>query len=101
MLFANQTANTNSDFHARLVGPNIGVNEDPPIGSAMPAFTSYLCAHEHTRLGTYTFAIDRGNENDRRSLLHIEMDNKGKNQLNIRVGGQAVLVSEGKINVPA
>ncbi len=101
LLFANQTANTHSDFHARLVGPNIGVNEDPPIGSAMPAFTSYLCAHEHIRLGTYTFAIDRGNENDRRSLLHIEMDNKGKNQLNIRVGGQAVLVSEGKINVPA
>ena len=100
LLFSSQTASKSSDFHGRLVGPNIGIREDPPIGSSMPAFTSYLCAHSSIRPGTYTFAIDRGTEQNRRSLLHIEMDNKGKNQLTIRVGGQAVLVSEGKIQVP-
>lgn len=100
LLFSNQTANQTSDFHGRLVGPNIGIREDPPIGSSMPAFTSYLCADESFRPGTYTFAIDRGTKNNRRSLLHLEMDNKGKNQLDIRVGGQAVLILQGKMNVP-
>ncbi len=100
LLFSNRTANTASDFHGRLVGPDIGIRDDPPIGSAMPAFTSYLCAHEQVATGTYTFSIDRGDVGHRRSLLHIEMDNKGRNQLEIRVGGSAVLVSSGTMNVP-
>lgn len=100
LLFSNQTANTTSDFHGRLVGPNIGIRDDPPIGSTMPAFTSYLCAHEQVGTGTYTFAIDRGDVGNRRSLLHIEMDNKGSNRLKIRVGGSAVLVSSGTLYIP-
>ncbi|MGH8547329.1 MAG: PhzF family phenazine biosynthesis protein [Methylococcales bacterium] len=101
LLFSAQTANPVSDFHIRLVGPRIGVKEDPPIGSSIPAFTSYLCAHSHVRTGTYTFAVDRGTESGRQSLLHLEMDNKGKNQISIRVGGEAVLMSRGTMKVPA
>ncbi|MCI0733899.1 MAG: PhzF family phenazine biosynthesis isomerase, partial [Methylococcaceae bacterium] len=101
LLFSAQTANPVSDFHVRLVGPRIGVKEDPPIGSSIPAFTSYLCAQPHVRTGTYTFAVDRGTESSRQSLLHLEMDNKGKNQLSIRVGGEAILMSRGTMNVPA
>ncbi|MGH8557477.1 MAG: PhzF family phenazine biosynthesis protein [Methylococcales bacterium] len=100
LIFSAQTANPVSDFHARLVGPRIGVKEDPPIGSSIPAFTSYLCEQAHVRTGTYTFAVDRGTESVRQSLLHIEMDNKGRNQLSIRVGGEAVLMSKGTIKVP-
>ncbi|MGH8475502.1 MAG: PhzF family phenazine biosynthesis protein, partial [Methylococcales bacterium] len=100
LMFSAQTANPMSDFHARLVGPRIGVKEDPPIGSSIPAFTSYLCAQSHVRTGTYTFAVDRGTERVRQSILHIEMDNKGRNQLSIRVGGEAVLMAKGTINVP-
>jgi trans-2,3-dihydro-3-hydroxyanthranilate isomerase len=100
LLFSAQTANPVSDFHARLVGPRIGVKEDPPIGSSLPAFTSYLCAHPHVRTGTYTFAMDRGVETARQSLLQLEMDNKGKNQLSIRVGGEAVLMSKGFMHIP-
>ncbi len=100
LLFSSQSANPAAEFHGRLVGPHIGITEDPPIGSSIPAFTSYLCAHSHIRTGTYTFAIDRGTETGRRSLLHIEMDNRGNNHLTVRVGGEAVMVSHGKINVP-
>jgi trans-2,3-dihydro-3-hydroxyanthranilate isomerase len=28
----------------RLVGPNIGLHDDPPVGTAMPAFAAYLCS---------------------------------------------------------
>lgn len=89
-----------SDFHARLVGPDIGQSEDLPIGSAMPAFAAYLCQHQHIKQGTHTFSIDRGMESIRRSELNIEMDNKSDNDLVIRVGGPAVLVAEGQINLP-
>ncbi|RLA46344.1 MAG: PhzF family phenazine biosynthesis protein, partial [Gammaproteobacteria bacterium] len=73
-IFSGRTSNPDTDFHGRLLGPNIGAHEDPPIGSAMPCFAGYLGDHEHIREGTYTFAIDRGTPETRRSLLNIEVD---------------------------
>jgi trans-2,3-dihydro-3-hydroxyanthranilate isomerase len=100
LLFAPKSPYPDADFNARLLGPNIGVHDDPPIGSAMPAFCSYLCSFEQTRKGTHTFAVDRGDESSRRSVIRLEMDHKGLERLTIRVGGQAVLFAEGKINLP-
>jgi trans-2,3-dihydro-3-hydroxyanthranilate isomerase len=89
-----------SDFAVRLLGPNIGINEDPPIGSAMASFASYLCSFDHMRKGTYTFAVERGDEKVRRSVINLEMDHKGEDTLTIRVGGEAVMVAEGMMTVP-
>lgn len=100
LLFSPKTAHSDSDFHARLLGPRIGINDDPPIGNAMPAFCGYLCSFEFMQKGTYPFSIDRGEERQRRSLLNIEMDHKGTDSLTIRIGGSAVLVAEGTFNVP-
>ncbi len=55
--FSKQSDIEYSNFHARLLGPDIGIHEDPPIGSSMPAFTSYLCDHEHISEGTHTFVL--------------------------------------------
>ena len=100
LLFAPKTPFVDSDFNARLLGPRIGLHEDPPIGSAMPAFASYLCSFEHTRKGTHTFAVDRGDAHNRRSVLNLEMDHKGLEQLALRVGGEAVMVAEGMMTIP-
>lgn len=99
-LFTPKTPTRFSDFHGRLVGPNIAANEDPPIGSAMPALAGYLCWFEHIRFGTYTFAIDRGDEDHRQSLLNIEMDKHKSRPITLRVGGRAVMVIQGKMTVP-
>jgi trans-2,3-dihydro-3-hydroxyanthranilate isomerase len=101
LLFAPKTPFVDSDFNARLLGPRIGIHEDPPIGSAMPAFASYLCSFEHTRKGTHTFAVDRGDAHTRRSVLNLEMDHKGLEQLALRVGGEAVMVAGGMMTIPA
>lgn len=95
LLFSTQTDISHSNFHARLLGPNIGIHEDPPIASAMPAFAGYLCAHEHIKQGTHTFVIDRGSLDKRKSVLNIEMDNKQEETLTIRVGGPATITGEG------
>jgi len=101
LLFSKRTDMPDANFHARLLGPNIGHLEDPPIGSAMPCFAGYLSSHEHIREGTYTFTIDRGVPETRRSLLHIEMDKHAGRPITLRVGGESVLVSENKLILDA
>jgi trans-2,3-dihydro-3-hydroxyanthranilate isomerase len=100
LLFSPKTAHPETDFHTRLLGPRIGISEDPPVGSAMPAFASYLCSFDSLRKGTYAFAVDRGEARQRRSVLHLEMDHKGLDSLTLRVGGGAVMVAEGVMTIP-
>lgn len=100
LLFAPKSPLPDADFNARLFGPHIGIHDDPPIGSAMPAFASYLCSFEHTQKGTHVFAVDRGDADSRRSVLNIEMDHKGQELLTLRVGGEAVLFAKGIIDLP-
>lgn len=100
LLFSAQSDNPSSNFHARLLGPDIGINEDPPIATAMPAFTGYLCHHEHVSKGTHAFVIDRGLNSTRKSILSIEMDNKKSGCHTVRVGGPAVMIGDGSIYLP-
>ncbi|MBL1141491.1 MAG: PhzF family phenazine biosynthesis protein [Proteobacteria bacterium] len=99
LLFSTQSDTPTSNFHSRLVGPDIGVHEDPPIASAIPAFTGYLCAHDNLAKGRHTFVIDRGMNSTRKSVLSIEMDNSETKENSIRVGGPAVMVGEGNMFV--
>ena len=100
LLFSAKTPFADSDFNARLFGPNIGINDDPPVGSAMPAFASYLCSFDSTQYGTHTFTVDRGDASSRRSVINIEMDHKANTELALRIGGEAVMVAEGKMHIP-
>jgi trans-2,3-dihydro-3-hydroxyanthranilate isomerase len=95
LLFSPKTPFQDSNFNARLLGPNIGLLADPPVGSAMSAFASYLCSFDFTQLGTHTFAVDRGDANNRRSVINIEMDHNRQSELTLRIGGEAVLVAQG------
>lgn len=100
LLFSTQTELSGNDFHLTLFGPSIATSlQDPPIGAAIPAFSAYLCAHNHIQKGTYTYIAERGWSDRRQSLLHVEMDNKGSDELTLRVGGTAVVVSEGKMTI--
>lgn len=100
LLFSPKTPFTDADFNVRLLGSRIGLQEDPPVGNAMGAFAAYLCSFDFMQKGTYTFAVDRGDEYSRRSVLSLEMDNKREESLTIRVGGEAVMVAEGVMSVP-
>lgn len=93
LLFSKNTYTDNANFHLRLLGPNVG-NENPPVGSALTAFASYLASFQNLRKGTYTYTAERGTPNSRISLLHVEMDKRDNKALTIRVGGPAVLMSE-------
>jgi trans-2,3-dihydro-3-hydroxyanthranilate isomerase len=99
MLFAPKSPLPDADFNVRLFGPRIGLHDDPPVGSAMPAFCGYLCSFEQTQKGTHVFGVDRGDQHSRRSVINLEMDNKREESLTVRIGGHAVLVAEGSLDL--
>ena len=70
------------------------------MGAALPTLAAWLCYHEHIRLGTYPFAVERGSHETRHSLLQVEMDNQCKETLQLRIGGRDVLVCEGCMTLP-
>ncbi len=98
LLFCDHSESSNAEFHARLLAPHIGLHDDPPVGSAIPAFVSYLCSHDHVRRGTQTFTVERGHPSARVSRIEVEMDHKGLDQITMRVGGRAVISIRGEIN---
>lgn len=100
LLFAAKSDLSGSNFHARLVGPQIGIDEDPPIASAMPSFAAYLSTHEHIKQGTYSFTIDCGTLATRKSVLTVELVSWRGKENEIRLGGPAVIVGEGSIIAP-
>ncbi len=100
LLVSPETPYADSDFAVRLLGPNIGIHQDPPVGSTMASFASYLCSFGFMRHATHSYAIERGDENVRRSVLNLELDHKGENTLTIRVAGEAVMVADGNMFVP-
>jgi trans-2,3-dihydro-3-hydroxyanthranilate isomerase len=82
-----------------MFAPGINVLEDPATGSAAVTFAGFLAARSRTRNGTLTWTIDQGVEMGRPSRLEIEADKQEGAVTALRVGGSAVLVSEGTMTV--
>lgn len=100
LLFCRQTESSTATFHARLVGPDIAPQDDPPIGAALSAFAAYLAEQPGLRFGTYSFTLERGLDATRKSLLHVEMDKREGAGLKLRVGGNVISVTSGQMYLP-
>lgn len=96
LLFSVETEFPGSGYHCRLLGPSIGVNEDPPIGSAIPSFAGYLC---EARGPEHEFAAERGAGDFRRSLLHVRAEKRAARSVAVRVGGTAVMMCDGHLHL--
>lgn len=88
------------DVHVRMFAPGSGVPEDPATGSAAAALGGYLAAADGRANGELTWTVEQGIEMGRPSLLYVEADRADGATTAIRVGGSAVLVSEGTMTVP-
>lgn len=86
-----------NDFHfrARMFAPLLGIPEDPATGSAAASFAGYLAALDDRNEGTMKWNIEQGFEMGRPSLLYIEADKQGGKTAAIRVGGNAIMMTEG------
>ncbi|HYM79859.1 MAG TPA: PhzF family phenazine biosynthesis protein [Candidatus Limnocylindria bacterium] len=100
-VFAADPERPGSDLRARMFAPALGIPEDPATGSAAAALAGYLGARSKERDGTLRQVIEQGFEMGRPSLILLEADVRDGAVVAVRVGGEAVLVSEGHMLVPA
>jgi trans-2,3-dihydro-3-hydroxyanthranilate isomerase len=91
-----------STHRARMFAPAAGIPEDPATGSAAAALAGYLAAHLPAgAVGTLRWTVEQGFEMGRPSILRVEADRAADGSVTaVRVGGGAVRVGEGWLDVP-
>jgi trans-2,3-dihydro-3-hydroxyanthranilate isomerase len=98
-VFTKNSEGGDSHMHARMFAPGINIAEDPATGSANACLAGYLAARSPQRDGTLTWTVDQGIEMGRPSRIDIEADKLAGAITAIRVGGNAVMVSEGTLTL--
>jgi trans-2,3-dihydro-3-hydroxyanthranilate isomerase len=98
-LVCHDPALTEADLRVRMFAPALGVPEDPATGSAAAALAGHLASHAPDMDGTLTWTVEQGIEMGRPSTLYLEADKHDRTVTAIRVGGYAVWVGEGRIEV--
>ncbi len=87
-------------LRARMFAPAMGIVEDPATGGAATALATLLAARDAGGDGTYSWTILQGVEMGRPSRIRVEADVRDGRVAQVRVGGSAVLVSEGEMFIP-
>jgi len=98
-LYCRQTVHTTSHFHARMFAPDSGVPEDPATGSAAAAFAGVVHRFDTLPDGTHKRIIEQGYEMGRPSTIALTMEVEHGKLATVRIGGHAVRVAEGRIEV--
>jgi trans-2,3-dihydro-3-hydroxyanthranilate isomerase len=85
------------DIRARMFAPLSGIPEDPATGSANCALAGLLAHYSQQHNGSFSWRIAQGVEMGRPSTLIARAEKKDGVVQTTRIGGAAVLVSEGTI----
>jgi len=88
---------------ARMFAPSLGIGEDPATGAAAVALAGYLARHAgppepDTRVD---WEIAQGTHMGRPSRLLLQYGVTAGGAASVRLGGHAVVVSEGRLLLPA
>jgi trans-2,3-dihydro-3-hydroxyanthranilate isomerase len=91
--------NHSARFHARMFASGMGITEDPATGSAVAALSGAI--HHFDRLpdGHHPITVEQGVEMGRPSVIHLHMDVEGGAISNARIGGQAVRLATGSLDL--
>ena len=87
-------------LRARMFAPAMGITEDPATGGAATALAGLLAARDAESDGTWCWTVLQGVEMGRPSRIMVEADVRDRRVAQVRVGGGAVLVSEGEMLIP-
>lgn len=96
-VFTRTPAEPDNDFAARMFGSGLGVAEDPATGSAAAALIGLLAKHEGD--GQHEFRLRQGHEMGRPSLISIQLRKENGALTHGGIGGHAVIVGEGVLNL--
>jgi trans-2,3-dihydro-3-hydroxyanthranilate isomerase len=98
-LYTRETSGLGRQFHARMFAPGLGLTEDPATGAAAAAFAGVVQTFDTPPSGSRRIIIEQGFEMGRPSLITLETDSEGGKLVAARVGGDAVIVAEGMLEV--
>jgi trans-2,3-dihydro-3-hydroxyanthranilate isomerase len=96
-VYCRETAEAGHHYHARMFWPGAGVVEDPATGSAIAAFAGAVMAFDRPGDGEHRLIIEQGYEMGRPSQITLELTVAGGVLRSARIGGSAVMVSEGAL----
>jgi len=93
--YCRQTREAGHHFHARMFAPAMGIDEDPATGGAVAAFAGAIMRFDQPGDGEHRFVIEQGYEMGRPSQITLELTVADRALVSARIGGSAVMVSEG------
>ena len=96
-VFTQTPEERDSDFAARMFSPGMGSSEDPATGSAAAALIGLIA--RHTDNGQHEFRLRQGHEMGRPSLISLQMRKESDQLTHGGIGGHAVIVGEGVLNL--
>lgn len=86
-------------FHARMFSPDMGISEDPATGSAVAALSGAIHHFDALPDGHHAAIIEQGVEMGRPSFIHLHMDVADAQISTARIGGQAVRIASGVLDL--
>jgi len=86
-------------FHARMFSPDMGIAEDPATGAAVAALSGAIRHFDGLPDGHHPILVEQGVEMGRASFIHLHIDVKDGDIAKARIGGQAVKVAEGVLEL--
>src|SRR5690606_30162001 len=86
-----------NDFAARMFAPSLGLGEDPATGSAAAALIGLLAGQAPG--GQAEYVIRQGDEMGRPSRITIQLRKDGDTLTHGGIGGHAVIVGEGTLDL--
>lgn len=98
-VYCRETVDNGHHYHARMFAPDLGVGEDPATGSAVAAFAGAIMAYDKPNDGQHRLVIEQGYEMGRPSQITLEMEVQGGALVAARIGGSAIIVSEGQLHL--
>jgi trans-2,3-dihydro-3-hydroxyanthranilate isomerase len=94
-VFCPESHGGGSDFSVRCFAEFYGITEDPATGSANGCFAGYLAKHRYFGNEVISVRVEQGYEIGRPSLLFLKASAQGE-QVDVSVGGRAVMVARGE-----
>ncbi len=86
-------------FQVRMFASDMGIVEDPATGSAAAAFSGMVHYFDQLVDGHHSFVLAQGVEMGRPSTIHLHVDVTGGEIVGARIGGEAVRVASGELEL--
>ncbi|HUV32917.1 MAG TPA: PhzF family phenazine biosynthesis protein [Devosiaceae bacterium] len=93
--------NQGYDYAARMFSPMTGIEEDPATGSAAAAMGGPISIWGGFAEGGHALTVRQGAEMGRPSTIELQIRIEGGALTHVAIGGAAVILAEGHLDLPA